>query len=146
MRKAKDKIIIYVNLCGHKRKTFPVPYCMQYLFVVICILFFSESAICQQNFDSSRCNRIYNGYIMRIFQKGEKFRLLTADFFYSDKLPKIEDNIDFDQMLNDCVFLNERYYENTNSNIVYSSSLFSFYYLSDAYKKVDVNNYGNINL
>ncbi len=62
--------------------------------------------------DTSKCNKIFEGYILRIFENAEKpFTLYTADYFFCDSLPSFADTIDFNLLLKKFPLFYERYYD-----------------------------------
>ena len=106
------------------------------VFVLLCSFAFGQSP-----FDSSVCNKIYEGYILRIFENSKPYTLRTADYFFCSAVPSFLNEPDFALLIKKYPLLNERYYEDINEEKYYQYDVFNYYYLGKVFDSVVLENY-----
>lgn len=118
------------------------------IFVFVFSLIFHAGTSYGQESDSA-CNKIYEGYIVRVFEKCQPFALCNFDVFFCIQKPEIKEYaskkyrkryLDSNQYGN-IFLLNERYYEDVN-RFKYSSESFDWYYMSKPIDSIRANGYG----
>jgi type III secretory pathway component EscS len=103
---------------------------MKLLFLYMC-LFVTIGGSAQIISKSTECNKIYSGYILRVFEKCETpFKMCTADIFFCFEAPKITGRNLYSELknINEVYLLDEQYYFERNISIISASRYCNFYY------------------